>query len=259
MRHGASSICVLLAAMALVAPAFYSAFAAGSHAGRDQDGGSNRPAQLETQPPPAAGGGTGDRAEHDRHSNDKGDQGNPVTGDEPGGGPPAAGAVNENDIDTSISVQPPRRLGGKHENQEKLFLGQSNARSVVHGHLSARHPAWRGPAAGGIGPNAIGMIVAHPDGLTMRSGGRRNFSAYLHGAAHAGMDTVGSATDHSAQIEIHPVRPTANANALIKPPSATHRAVNGSTFAHVGFGPAHIGGPSGVIAGIDGSTIKPRR
>jgi len=167
------------------------------------------------------------------------------------------GTENANAIDTSISVLPRGRLGGKHGKHEVPFPETSNAGWSGRADVSARRQPLRRPAFG-IARNAIGVVIARPDGPSGRNDGRRNFAAFLHAVARAGPGTANRTVDRWAKMEGHLDRPAANGKVAIKRVDVSRGVVNGSTVARAGFAPSGIGGPSGVIAGINGSTIRPK-
>lgn len=166
----------------------------------------------------------------------------------------AAGAETANDIDTSVSVQPRRHLGGKRDN---ALLVKSKARSLVRAELLSRQQSTH-RVPGNVVRNAIGVAIGRPDAAGERNGRRQNFSAFVNAAAPGATGSAGRGNDRLVETEHHFELPTANTNPPAKPIAVNRGGVNGSTLTRPGAGSARVGGSAPAMAAISGTMIKPK-
>lgn len=229
-----------------------------------QQHGSHLSAPSEGTQPRAGENAAGGAANLDSHVVDgKSDDGKAAGGESaPAGGGASSGdgyhsapaAETANDIDTSISVQPRRHLGGKRDNVAQV---KRKARSLVRAALLSRQQSTRG-VSGKVMRNAIGVTISRPHAAGERDGRRRGFSAFLNAAAPAAAGSPGRGNDRLVKAEHHLELPTANTNPPAKPLAVNRGAVNGSTLTRPGAGSTRLGGSPPVIAAISGTMIKPK-
>ncbi len=154
-------------------------------------------------------------------------------------------------VDTRVSAEPhrstSRQEGGK----------ASTLRFKSFTHSNGRPPRWTHPSSGLV-RNAIGVAVA-----PRQPGPRENHAVPL--AARYAARPTGVAIGASAGIGKATAAP--DANKLLHPPpmpgppapSVRQGTINGTGLPNRGSGPSQIGGPAKTLAGINGTTIKPKR
>jgi hypothetical protein len=249
---------IALAAALAIGPALAEDAGSGAH----EDGSHlSAPSEGAQQ---GAGDAGGRAAKFDSHVvGGKGDDGKAAGG---GGAPPggaassgddyrsAPGAETANDIDTSISVQPRRRLGGRRDN---VLQVKRKVRSLVRAEWLSRQQSTH-RVQGNVVRNAIGVTIGRPHAAGELKGQRQGSSAFLNAAAPGATGGAGRGNEHLVKTEHHLELPSANANAPAKPLAANRGGVNGSTLTRPGAGSARIGGSAAAIAAINGTTIKPK-
>jgi hypothetical protein len=220
-------------------------------------GGSALPTSPDGSRPPApedAAGGA--KLDHQRAPGDK-DDSKTVTGE---GGQrgnaagrdvkPAPSIGKDSDaIDTRITVQP-RRLGKRDELRE----GDTKPRPFARHIFRPR----RSESSGHVTHDAIGVPVAHPGGIEQGRAERHDMPALVNnpGAVPTGFGANAS-SDFARPGGAFGHTP-ANANRIVRPVVPNLGTVNGTNFVRPGVGSSSIGGPAKPVAGISGTTIRPK-
>jgi len=149
------------------------------------------------------------------------------TGENPKGGIPAGSSGKDSDrIDTRVTVQP-----------HGPALKPTTIKSLVPGSPRS-YRSSRPQPSGGVVRNAIGARVPARENL-----GRPNFPISVHSPA---VGRTGNAVV------------TPNAKPFVRPPAPNSGAINGTTQMRRASGPSSIGGPARAVAGINGTTIRPK-
>lgn len=176
----------------------------------------------------------------------------------PGGSRPparedaAGGGKDADAIDTRITVQP-RRLGKRDELRE----GDTKPRPFARHIFRPRRLSTR-EGSGRVTRDAIGLPVVRPDGMEQGSGQRHDLPALVHDPAPATTGFGANASGGLARTGAALGRPS-NANPIVRPAALNRGTINGSNLARRGLGPSSVGGPVKPIAGISGTTIRPKR
>ena len=171
-----------------------------------------------------------------------------------GSRPPAredagGGSRDADAIDTRITVQP-RRLG------RRDAVGEGDTK--LRPHASPIFRPRRSESSGHVTRDAIGEPVAHPGGIEQGSAERRDMPALVNnpGAVPAGFGANAS-SDFARPGGAFGHTPS-NANRIVRPVVPNLGTVNGTDFARPGVGSSSIGGPAKPVAGISGTTIRPK-
>jgi hypothetical protein len=152
------------------------------------------------------------------------------------------GADKPPEIDTRITVQPPHFGKSVNPNVKPLPI----VRNPYHPRTLSALPRASNPAA----RNAIGVSILPRETLGARNG------------AHLPTSPVSPAIPRSATGRVagvsgvHGRGPLSPSNVLS--PGASRGVISGTGLAPRHLGPPQIGGPK-AVAGINGTTIKPRR
>jgi hypothetical protein len=162
------------------------------------------------------------------------------SGENTAGGAGKSGPENKDSdrIDTRITVQPHGSAVRRDDAQELKAKARSSARGNLPPHrLSAPDPS------GGVARNAIGMPVAPHEDPKRRDGEPSGLrpAAPLPAAA-AGRPPI--------------LKP--NAGSIVSPSASSRGAINGTSVIRPGHAPSGVGGPAKTVAGINGTTIRPR-
>jgi len=163
----------------------------------------------------------------------------------------AAGGGKDSDaIDTHITVHSGRagRRDAAKEGDRKV---SSFARPIFRPRRSAHESAGR------VTRDAIGQPVGRYGGTEQGSGQRHDLPAFVSNPAAApgfGANTGGGLARTSGA----PGRPPSNANPVVRPAALNRGTINGTNLVRPGFGPSSIGGPAKPVAGINGTTIRPK-
>jgi hypothetical protein len=164
----------------------------------------------------------------------------------------AAGGGKDTDaIDTRITVQP-RRLGRRDAVRE----GDTKPRPFARHIFRPRRLSTR-EGSGRVTRDAIGLPVVRPDGMEQSTGQRHDLPALVHDPAPATTGFGANAGGGLARTGAALGRPS-NANPIARPAALNRGAINGTSLARPGLGPSSIGGPAKPIAGINGTTIRPK-
>jgi hypothetical protein len=228
---GSAAIIMLVGALS-IGPVF----AEDGGAGVGDGEGSHLSAPADGTHPPSEGKGANGEGARNGANNSTGE------------GHPSVPGVEGNDaIDTRISVQP-RRPGGV-----RRKLGDVNPKT---GLLFGAHLQPRGAFAPGVSHrfvrNAIGARFARHEGPEQDMG-QPNFWNGMHGGAPGTINPAERAGGHWAN------RPMPNTGPIVKPGVFNGAAINGSTVKRPGVGTARIGGANANTAGINGTSIRPKR
>jgi len=163
----------------------------------------------------------------------------------------AGGGKDADAIDTRITVQP-RRLGKRDELRE----GDAKPRPFVRHIFRPRRSAHESP--GGVTRDAIGLPVARHDGMEQGRGQRHEFTDLIHNPAVAPVGFGANANGGLARTGGALGRPSSNANQIVRPAALNRGTINGTNLTRPGVGPSSIGGPAKPVAGISGTTIRPK-
>ncbi len=156
----------------------------------------------------------------------------------------ASGGKDSDAIDTRIAVQP-RRLGRRDEMREgNTKLRPLAPRIVPPRRLSAYRASDR------VTRDAIGLPVAGHDGVEQTSTQRHDPPVLVHNPAAA---TTGFGAGASSGLG----RTPSNANPIVRP-VPNRGGINGTNLARPGYGPSSVGGPAKPVAGISGTTVRPK-
>ncbi len=187
----------------------------------------------------------------------RGSSGSTLPANPDGSRPPAredaAGGGKDSDaIDTRITVQP-RRLGKRDELREGDTKPRPFARHMFRPRrLSARE------GRGQVTRDAIGLPVARHDGMEQPSGQRHELPGLIHDPAVAPVGFGANANGGLARTGGALGRPSSNANQIVRPAALNRGTINGTNLTRPGVGPSSIGGPAKPVAGISGTTIRPK-
>ena len=190
--------------------------------------------------------------DHPAAADSKGGQGEDTKRD--GGGarsvdPPSSRVEGSDPIDTRNSVPPHhsafRRDDGKDvRNNLRFFAPTSRMHRFSR---TESHDASR---------NAIGMSISRDDHV--RRDGRH---PDLLGAPHelaARTSAIDGSSSGRTKTEDHMDRPVLSAKPIVRLLAPTHGVINGTGVVQRGSGPSRIGGPAAAVAGINGTTIRPK-
>lgn len=161
----------------------------------------------------------------------------------------AGGGKDADAIDTRITVQP-RRLGKRDELRE----GDTKPRPFARHIFRPR----RSESSGHVTRDAIGLSVARQGGTEPGSGQRHDLPALVHNPATATSGFGANANGGLARTGGAFARQPSNANSLGKPAALNRGTINGTNLTRPGFGPSSVGGPAKPVAGISGTTIRPK-
>ena len=154
-------------------------------------------------------------------------------------------------VDTRISAEPHRSTS------RQVGAKAPTTRLKSFSHSNGRPPRWSHPSSGLV-RNAIGVAVT-----PRQPGPHENHAVPL--AAHSPAGPTGVGIGASPGIGKATAAP--DANKLLHPPpmpgppaaSVRQGTINGTGLSNRGSGPPQIGGPAKTLAGINGTTIKPKR
>lgn len=235
---------ILLIGVLAVCPAFAEEGSSGAHGGDGK--GSTAPAEASGDKS-SSKGAAGEGAKGEPHPSQGDDGKNHQSGSADHGEPAKdAGPSVQTGKDSSnagLHVEPTRRL-----DKTKSKPGGDNA--TLQNKQGFNRRLSPVPQAPNPVRNAIGVVVPAPAHVE------------LHDAAHPppGAPRAPAATpvvpNTSAPLgkpgmTNHPI-----ANPVITPPVANRGAINGTGVTQRNVGPARIGGPTGSVAGINGTTIR---
>jgi hypothetical protein len=219
-------------------------------------GGSTLPASPDgTRPPAPEDAAGGAKLDRQRAPGDK-DDSKTVTGEGGQGGnaagrdvSPAPSVGKDSDaIDTRVTVRP-RRLGKRDELKEGDTKPWPFARHIFR--------PRRSESSGHVTRDAIGAPVAHPGGIEQGRAERREMPALVNnpGAVPTGFGT--NASGGPARTGTALGRPS-NVNPIVRPAALNRGAINGTKLTRPGVGSSSVGGPAKPVAGISGTTIRPK-
>ncbi len=163
----------------------------------------------------------------------------------------AAGGDRDADaIDTRIAVhsgRPDRRDAAK-EGDRKV---SPFARPIFRPRRSAHESAGR------VTRDAIGVPVAHPGGIEQEKAERHDIPALVDNpaAAPTGLGANVSGLARTGGVFGHT---PSNANRNVRSIVPNRGTINGTNFARPGVGSSSVGGPAKPVAGISGTTIRPK-
>jgi hypothetical protein len=202
--------------------------------------------------------GAGPQAERGARTGRKGDGGADVKGATVHGAHAGArdGGAAVNPIDTRISVQSRRPT----KRPDKIGDVKIVVRPGALVNFRARHHTSAPGAIGGIAKDAIGLPMANR-GVTQGP------NAVAHqgppSAAQISVGTAGGIARNAAgslanagaggpQVAPRGAGPIGTATAT------NHAAINGTGLTRPGYGPGTVGGPAKAVAGINGTSVRPK-
>jgi hypothetical protein len=251
---------ILLLVSLTLGPGFAEDAGSGAHADGKAAAPSGEPSGSRSPAGDNVGAG---RAQRDAHA-PRGDDGKNHEGTSPGGNeaakdanPSVPGANDSGAGDTNIA--PSRHLDRKSNKigPDKSTNGSVLTRNLYRRMLSVPRTPNR-PVR-----NAIGVPVLpherverhdnlHPDVLHP---GTLSAPHNSPGGTTVAPGNVGS---RLTRIEGGAGRHAPNANPIVAPAAANRGAVSGTGLMHRNLGPSQIGGPKASVAGINGTTIRPK-
>lgn len=163
----------------------------------------------------------------------------------------ADGGKDSDAIDTRITVhfgRPDRRDAAK-EGDRKI---SSFARPIFRPRRSANESAGR------VTRDAIGQPIGRPGGTEQGNGQRHDLPAFVSNPAAAPTGFRANSGGGLARTSGAFGRPPSNANPIVRPVVVNRGTINGTNLARPGLGPSSIGGPAKPVAGISGTTIRPK-
>jgi hypothetical protein len=161
----------------------------------------------------------------------------------------AGGGKDADAIDTRITVQP-RRFGKRDELRE----GDTKPRPFARHIFRPR----RSESSGYVTRDAIGVPVAHLGGIEQGRAVRHDMPALVNNPGAVPTGFGANASSDFARPGGAFGHPPSNANGIVRPVVPKLGTVNGTNFARPGVGSSSIGGPAKSIAGINGTTIRPK-
>ena len=164
----------------------------------------------------------------------------------------AGGGKDSDAIDTRNTAQP-RRLGKRDELRE----GDTKPRPFAR-HTFRPQRLSKREGSGQVSRDAIGLPVIRHDGKEQESGQRHDVPAVVHEPAVAPKGFGANASGGGARTGISVGRSSSNANLIVRPSALNRGTINGTTFARPGVGSSSVGGPAKPVAGISGTTIRPK-
>lgn len=158
-------------------------------------------------------------------------------------------------IDTRITMQS-RRPGGR---QDKVRDVKPQVRLLASSKLHQRKLAFPRTSDRAL-RNAIGLPVAGHGSVQLHDGEHHDFPALVQRPAAGAVGIAGSATGGLAKAEGGLDRPTIlhPGASLIVGPALNRGTINGTSLVRPGVGLPGVGGPAKVVAGISGTTIRPK-
>jgi hypothetical protein len=174
----------------------------------------------------------------------------PPSGENVAGGAGKSAPENRDSdrIDTRITVQPRGPAVGRDYASEL----KAKVRSWAASHLRPHSLSAPEPSGGGVVRNAIGMSVGRHEDLKRRDG-------EPHGLRPAAqIPAVAAGVTQSGDVDRPPiVKP--NAGPTVSPAASSRGAINGTSLTRPGHAPSGVGGPAKAVAGISGTTIRPKQ
>jgi hypothetical protein len=164
--------------------------------------------------------------------------------------PRAGGEVDG--IDTRITVLPRRPGDGRDKAGDVKVVKPVAPRNLL---------ARRTPAPGASEPavrNAIGVSVVRHEGLGQPVTGRGAPSTIARNPAVGANGIVESPASHFANAERRVDRAPQTANPIVKSIAPNHGGIDGTGLTRRGSVPSGIGGPATFVAGINGTSIRPK-
>ena len=161
----------------------------------------------------------------------------------------AGGGKDADGIDTRITVQP-HRLSRRDELRE----GDTKLRPFARPIFRPR----RSESSGHVTRDAIGLPVAHPGGIEQGRAERHDIPALVNNPGTVptgfGANTSGGIARPGGAF----AHPLSNANSNVRSSTLNRGTINGTNFARPGVGSSSVGGPAKPVAGISGTTIRPK-
>jgi hypothetical protein len=208
------------------------------------------------RPPGGADAGAGEtrRDGHTLH-----DDGKNREGVSPGGNetvrdvqPATPGGKDAGAIDTSLV--PSRRLDRRLNNIGEAKTTIESATENLHRRMLSVSPTPDRPIR-----NAIGVPVPAHQGVERNDGVHPGALAVPHASSGGATTAPGGVGSHFTGTEATVDHRAANPNPVVAPAMMNRGAISGTGLAHRNAGSSQIGGPKASVAGINGTTIRPKR
>jgi hypothetical protein len=255
LKIGFHILAIVLLGTLATRPGFAEDAAYGAHGDSKADAPSGEASGSRSPSGVDAGGGA---ARHDAHA-PHGDDGRNREGGPPAGNetvkdvnPSAPVGKDAGAIDTNIA--PSRRLDKK---LNKIGEGRTTIDSIATRNLHRRmlsapqspsHPVR----------NAIGVPVPAHQGMDRRDSLHPGSLAAPHISPGGTTVVPGSVGSRFTKTEAGVDRHVPNANPIVSSPGPNRGAISGTGLTHHSSGPSQIGGPKASVAGINGTTIRPK-
>jgi hypothetical protein len=171
-----------------------------------------------------------------------------------GGNSPDTHAGDSNAIDTRITVQ----SGRSRNTSDKARDAKSNFKIIAPGSVHAR----RLPAPGAVKPNArnaIGLAVTRHEGVQEHIG--EPHGVPVQNAIHDAPGIAASGASNLAKTDGGLDRPAIgrpSASPVVSAPVPQRGTINGTGLIRPSSAPSGLGGPAKVVAGINGTSTRPK-
>jgi hypothetical protein len=259
-RHGLRTGLYLLALVLIGTLAVRTVFA-GEAASRGHGDGSGSAARGDGKGSPPPAGESGDRPSSGGHSGEgaaKGDA-QPSSSDDHKGQKSGASDRGETPKDTGPSAPPakdsisaePSFEPSRRLDKSKSKIGGDNA--AARPNFSRRLSPRPQPQPPNSVRNAIGVTLPAHENVERRDSAHPS-STITHPPVAAPV-APGNVTGRLGKTEgaSHPI-----SNPVVTPPAANRGAINGTGLTRHNVGPPRIGGPTASVAGVNGTTIRPK-
>jgi hypothetical protein len=167
----------------------------------------------------------------------------------------ADGGAKDNPIDTRITVQQgrtPGKTGTKVGDPGKIGTANPSGIAGERRQISA-------PAAIGGAKNAIGLSVNDHAGAKGTDTGHQGSAPSGQGAGPSAIGGAAKAAVGNAAVGSSGAKLANPGASPIATTTAINRAtINGTGLARPGSGPGIVGGPAKTVAGINGTSIRPK-
>ncbi len=161
----------------------------------------------------------------------------------------AGGSKDADAIDTRITVhswRPGARDAAKEGDREVSPFARPTFRPR------------RSESSGHVTRDAIGEPVAHPGGIEQGKPERHDIPALVNNLGAIPTGFGGNASSEFARPGGVFGHTPSNANEIVRPVVPNRGTINGTNFARPVVGSSSVGGPAKPVAGINGTTIRPK-
>jgi hypothetical protein len=166
--------------------------------------------------------------------------------------PSGLGAKDSAAVD--VNIAPSRRLDRK---SNKIGQDKGTNESVTTRNLHPRLLSAPRPPSPPL-RNAIGIPVPPHQSVERHDNLHPGVFAVPHGSPGGVTAAPGSVGSHVVRAEAAVNHRAPGPNPTVAPAMANRGGVSGTGLAHRNVGPSQIGGPKASVAGINGTTIRPK-